>query len=269
MASPSANLWPVERLLRHERVILAASLLLLTLLSWIYLFRMAASMTSHSAMAGMDMPGMAMPDMRAWGPSDIVYLFGMWALMMVAMMLPSAAPVILLVLATHRRRGGQGSLFVAACFVAGYLAIWTAFSFGAALAQWVFHRTALLSPQMSASSAYFSAVILLAAGIYQWLPFKDVCLAHCRSPLAFLSAAWREGTVGAFLMGSRHGLFCTGCCWALMALLFVAGVMNLLWVAVIAAFVLVEKLAPRGPWVGRFAGVLLVIWGLGLLLGSL
>jgi len=269
-AAPGTNgRWPVERLLRHDRTIVVASLGALIALAWVYLIQTAVTMPAQMGMTEMAMPGMAMPSVRAWTPFDLLVLFFMWAVMMIAMMLPSAAPTILLVLATHRRRGAHGSALVAGCFVGGYLAVWTMFSAGAATAQWSLQRVAFLSAEMTAISPIFGGFILMAAGIYQWLPIKFACLSHCRSPLTFLSTEWREGRVGALKMGLRHGLFCLGCCWALMALLFVAGVMNLVWVATIAVFVFVEKLASRGVLVGRVAGVLLLAWGCWLIFDPL
>jgi len=119
----------------------------------------------------------------------------------------------------------------------------------------------LLSPMMVSTSPILGGALLITAGVFQWTRFKNACLAHCRSPLAFLTADWREGRWGALVMGLKHGAFCTGCCWFLMMLLFVAGVMNIWWVAAITAFVLIEKVAPKGLWVGRVAGVLLIGWG--------
>jgi predicted metal-binding membrane protein len=185
----------------------------------------------------------------------------MWSVMMVGMMLPSAAPVILLVVGAYRRRGGRGAQLCTIAFTVGYLAAWTGFSAAAALAQTALHAAALLSGAMASKSAVLAGGIFVVAGAYQWAPWKYACLSHCRSPLHFLSQEWREGALGAFRMGLRHGVFCVGCCWALMVILFAAGVMNLLWVAAIAAFVLVEKLLPGGPLVGRATGALLIAWG--------
>jgi len=152
-----------------------------------------------------------------------------------------------------------------AIFLGGYVIVWTGFSALATLAQWGLHETALLSPMMVSTSPILGGLLLLTAGVYQWTPLKYACLKHCRSPLGFLMTNWREGPRGALIMGLRHGMFCTVCCWFLMALLFVAGVMNLLWVATITLFVLVEKVVPRGDIVGRVAGGVLVIAGLVLL----
>jgi predicted metal-binding membrane protein len=147
-------------------------------------------------------------------------------------------------------------------FTLGYLVAWTAFAVVAATVQWVLHGAALLSPAMTSASPLLGGMLLIAAGVYQWLPLKAACLTHCRSPLDFFAAEWREGEAGALAMGFRHGLHCVGCCWLLMGLLFVAGVMNLLWIAAIAGFVLVEKVLPGGRIVGRVAGAVLVVWGL-------
>ena len=248
-AKPSA----IERLVRQDRAVIAIGLLVVTAVAWRYLLRQSAEMDAMDAMG--------MPEMRAWMSSDVVALFTMWSVMMVAMMLPSAAPVVLLTAGTYRRRGGRDARVATPIFVAGYLVMWTAFSAVAALAQYGLHRAALLSPAMATSSTALAGAVLIVAGVYQWLPVKGACLSHCRSPLGHLTREWRDGLGGAFVMGVRHGTFCVGCCWALMALLFVAGVMNLVWVAAIAVFVLVEKVTQAGPRLGQAAGVVLVCWG--------
>jgi predicted metal-binding membrane protein len=193
----------------------------------------------------------------------------MWAMMMVAMMLPSAAPTILMFGGVARRRQLEGRPAVpVAVFTLGYLAVWVFYAIVAAAAQWQLHRLALLSPSMAAASPALAGGLLIAAGVYQWMPFKAACLSHCRSPLHFFSTEWREGVGGALAMGMRHGSYCVGCCWLLMALLFVAGVMNLVWVAVIASFVLLEKLVPRGDWIGRVGGLAMVAWGVWVMSGG-
>jgi predicted metal-binding membrane protein len=189
----------------------------------------------------------------------------MWAVMMVAMMVPSATPMIFAFLQVNRGRKAANRPFVpVTIFVVGYLAVWAAFSALATFAQWGLHRTALLSPAMAATSPALNGGLLIAAGIFQWTPLKLACLKGCRSPLSFLMGEWREGTGGAFVMGLRHGAYCVGCCWVLMALLFVAGVMNLLWVAVIALFVMAEKLLPRGELIARVSGVALILAGVAM-----
>ncbi len=213
-----------------------------------------------NGMAGMEM---AAASPISWGPEEALLLFAMWSVMMVAMMLPSAAPVILLFsrIGATRTASGRRSTPVS-FFASGYLAVWLAFSAVAALVQWALHSLALLSPEMRSASPILSGVILIAAGLYQWLPAKQSCLTHCRSPLGFLTTSWKEGRKGAIGMGITHGAFCLGCCWMLMLLLFVGGVMNLLWVAAISIVVLVEKIVPAGPVVARVTGAVLIIAGI-------
>jgi predicted metal-binding membrane protein len=221
-------------------------------------------------MAPADGADMTMPGMQGWSALELLLLFLMWVTMMVAMMLPSAAPMILLVATVQRRRRERASPAApTAIFAAGYLVVWICFSAAAALTQWGLHQAALLSPGMASTSPVLGGILLVAAGAYQWLPVKSACLSRCRSPLGFLGSEWREGSVGALVMGLRHGLFCLGCCWALMTLLFVAGVMHLLWVAAIAGLVLVEKVVRTGPWIGKLTGLVLIAWGAGMLAGAL
>ena len=208
---------------------------------------------------------MAMPQMQSWGPLELGLLLLMWVIMMIAMMVPSASPMILMYTSTLWRRAHEHNVPTqTGMFVLGYLIAWTGFSVLATLAQWTMHATALLSAMMVSTSPVLGGVLLIMAGIFQWTPLKHACLRRCRSPLGFLMTEWRDGMQGALIMGLRHGLFCVGCCWALMALLFVTGVMNLLWIAVIAVFVLIEKINPAGEWIARLAG--LVIMGYGILM---
>jgi predicted metal-binding membrane protein len=259
----------LEILLRRDRVVVSAALAVLVAAAWLYLLHLASEM---SEMAMPDMPGMAMamPAMHPWSWVEVGALVVMWSVMMVAMMTPSAAPMILMFATIHRRRAAEGRPAVpTAIFVLGYLVVWTAFSVAAALAQAGLHAAALLSPAMTATSPFLAGGLLVAAGLFQWTPLKRACLATCRSPMSFLMSSWREGRGGAFLMGVRHGLYCLGCCWALMALLFVAGVMNLLWVAALAVIVLVEKVVPAGDLVGRIAGVAMIAAGVLLVVRAL
>jgi predicted metal-binding membrane protein len=213
--------------------------------------------------------GMSMPGARPWDLAETAGLALMWIVMMIAMMIPSVAPVILLFAGVSRRRRVQGvPATPVSVFTLSYLLAWTGYAVLAALTQSALHSAALLSPTMASSSPLLGGGLLILAGVYQWLPLKGACLAHCRSPLGFFSTEWREGVSGALLMGFRHGSYCVGCCWALMALLFVAGVMNLLWVVVIAGFVLAEKLAPNGRLLGRITGSLLIGWGLWVLVSG-
>jgi predicted metal-binding membrane protein len=201
-----------------------------------------------------------------WSPVRALAVFLMWLIMMVAMMLPSAAPVVLLFAAIVRKRQAPPRpQAAAAAFVAGYLAVWGSFSLGAAVAQWAFEMSRLLTPMMQSTSAAFDGVLLLAAGAYQLTPLKQACLGRCRQPVAFITRYWRSGTSGAFRMGIAHGIFCLGCCWFLMALLFVGGVMNLYWIAGIATYAMAEKLLPRQRWLSSAAGWALIALGAAIL----
>ena len=252
-----ARMTTLETVLRRDRAVVTAGLVGVAALGWVYLLYLARGMS------GMDMSvDMAMPRMQTWGVVDLALLFVMWAVMMVAMMVPSASPLILMMAAANRKRRERDDPPVpTGLFLAGYLLVWTAFSAVATAVQWGLHATALLSPGMVSASGVLGGLLLLAAGIFQFTPLKQACLTHCRSPLGFLMGHWREGRAGAMRMGLEHGLYCVGCCWILMVLLFVAGVMNLLWVAVISLFVLAEKVLPRGELVGRLGGAGLLVAG--------
>ena len=199
--------------------------------------------------------------------TSVFLAFAMWAVMMVGMMAPSASPMLLLFAGARAGRGQRAWSPPALTFGLGYVSVWTGFSAAAALAQYGLHRAALLSPAMASSSSRLAGAILAVAGAYQLTPWKGRCLTHCRSPLGFLLANWRDGAAGAFRMGLRHGIYCLGCCWALMGVLFVVGVMNLVWVAVLTGFVFIEKIAPAGPIVSRAAGAAMVVWGIAALSG--
>lgn len=242
----------LEAVLKRDRAFVISGLVGVTVVAWAYMMHLARAMGKPTGM-GMEM---AMARMQVWGTGDFLLTFIMWAVMMVAMMTPSATPMILTFSRIHRRRFEQRNpLVVTGVFLAGYFVVWTVFSAVATLAQWRLHHAALLSSMMVSNSPLFGGMLLIVAGIFQFTPLKNACLTHCRSPIGFFMTEWREGNRGAFYMGVHHGIYCVGCCWLLMALLFVAGVMNLLWVAVIAAYVLVEKIVPRGNWVGRAAGL--------------
>jgi predicted metal-binding membrane protein len=225
-------------------------------LSWIYLFY------QDWAMSQMDMADMAAPSSSVWGMTDVTLLFVMWVVMMAAMMLPSVTPMVLIFTRVNRQFQAQDKQFVRTwIFVAGYLSAWTGFSLLATLGQWALHAAALMTDMMATTSAILGGGVLIAAGVYQWTPATQVCLAHCRSPLTFLLSGWQSGAWGAYRMGITHGAYCTGCCWLLMALLFAVGVMNLAWIVGLSVFVLLEKTLPRGIWIARGSGVLLVALG--------
>jgi predicted metal-binding membrane protein len=234
-------------------------------IAWAYMCYLAWSMK------GMDMgPELSMPHMAAWGPADFVLTFVMWAVMMVAMMVPSAAPMILMFATINRKRRIQESpVAPTGVFALGYVGAWAWYSALATIGQWGLHKAALLSPAMVNTSPIVGGALLLAAGVFQFTPLKYACLTRCRSPLQFLLNEWREGTWGAFLMGLRNGNYCVVCCWALMALMFVGGVMNLLWMAAIAVVVLVEKVAPAPALLGKAGGVVLSVWGVWMALSSI
>lgn len=248
--------------LRRDRLLVISCLLFVVVLSWTYLLT-GAGMTQE--MGDMLMPMSTGP----WTFGHAVLVLVMWAVMMAAMMLPSAAPMILLYATIAQRRGERGERATASgIFAVGYIAVWAAFSLAAAALQFGLEKAAVLSPMMQTTSIALAGSVLIAAGLYQWTPFKHACLRHCRSPLDFIMTHWLPGAGGAFRMGLRHGAVCVGCCWVLMLLLFIGGVMNLAWIAGIALFVLVEKLSPAGHWIGRGAGALLVAWGVATLLTS-
>ena len=244
---------------RRERIVVVACAVALTALAWLYLVHLARTMPAD-AMADMPM-SMPMPMPASWSLAELAFLFWMWLVMMVGMMAPSATPVMLLFAGTQVRRGARSARVAVALFALGYAVVWTGFSALAALAQWTLHGYAMLSPAMAASSQRVGGAILCAAGVYQLLPLKSACLSRCRSPLAFLMTRWRDGPLGALEMGLRHGAWCLGCCFALMAVLFAVGVMNLVFVAALALFVLLEKTGPAGIAVARAGGVLLIAAG--------
>lgn len=213
---------------------------------------------SHDAM----MVEMGMQMDMPWTAGDVFFTFAMWVVMMVGMMAGTAAPVLLLFAAAHRGRGQRRMRPAVLMFGLGYLTVWVGFSACAALAQWALHQTAMLSPAMAASSPFLAGAILMGAGAYQLTPWKGACLTQCRSPLGFLMTHWRDGQLGALQMGVRHGAYCLGCCWALMCVLFAVGVMNLVWVATLTGFVLLEKIGPAGTIVARVAGAAMVLAGI-------
>jgi len=248
-------------LFHKDRLIIFTGLAMITVFSWAYMLHMAMTMTG----TGKDM---IKPCLMYWGMGDIMHLFIMWTVMMAAMMLPAATPMIMMFAAINKKQRQGGSLVIPTwIFVLGYLAVWTAYSALATLAQWGLHLSALLTHHMVITSPLLGGLLLLAAGIFQWTPFRDACMSKCRSPLGFLMTEWREGHQGALIMGMKAGLFCVGCCWLLMVLSFVLGVMNMIWMAAVTAFMLLEKITDS-KWISRTAGLVLVIWGLLVLTGG-
>ena len=258
----------LEAVLRRDRWVVVTALIAVILISWVWIVLGAGTGMSAVAMTQMSgMPDMDMMMARAvWTPAYTALIFVMWWVMMVAMMLPSAAPMLLLFARANRAQKARDRPYVATgIFAAGYLAAWGGFSALAAGLQWGLEQFDLLGPMMTTTSYWLGGVILLAAGLWQLTPVKGVCLRHCRSPLSFIAQKWRSGRLGAFRMGLEHGTFCLGCCWFLMGLLFFGGIMNLFWIAGLAGFVLLEKTIPMGHWIGRFAGVVLATWGVVML----
>lgn len=247
----------LQRVVRDDRFIVVCGLLAAIAFCWIYLLSGAGI---HQQMGGMLMPMSIWP----WTLSHAALMLLMWIVMMAAMMLPSAMPTILLYRTIVNReinKSGNSPLRTV-LFVTGYLAIWLSFSVAAVVLQFLLEWAELLSPMMEATSERLSGLIIMAAGIYQISPLKAACIDHCRSPLEFVLNHWRKGNVGAFAMGMHHGIYCLGCCWSMMLLLFVGGLMNYLWIAGIALFILVEKLAPGGHRLSRLAALPLIFWGL-------
>jgi predicted metal-binding membrane protein len=238
----------------------SAGLVGITVAAWVYIVLTARRM--ETASAGMTPTMDAMTGVHPWTATEFGLRLAMWAVMMVAMMVPTAAPMTLMYAAVARKAAAQHNpLAPTFVFVAGYIAMWAVFSLVATIAQHALDQAALLSPMMVSRSPLFGAALLIAAGIYQFTPLKNACLRNCRTPAHFLSRYWRAGTLGAFRMGLRLGAYCVGCCWILMGLLFVGGVMNLLWIAAIAIFVLLEKTIPFGDVTGRFVGAAMILVG--------
>lgn len=252
------------------RALPLGGVLALCLLAWAYLLFEAAGMADMSDRGTMAAMTGTATVATPWTGTELGYLGLMWSVMMVAMMLPSAAPTILLVARLGRERraraeatGGAGTWdAMTPTFVAGYMLAWVVYSLVAATVQWTLHGTLLVSDTMVSASPWLSGGLLLVAGLFQFTPLKERCVSHCRSPLAFVTRHWHEGAGGALRMGLHHGTYCVGCCWALMALLFVLGVMNLMWVTALAVLVLLEKTLPAGRWVTRVGGAALVVWAL-------
>jgi predicted metal-binding membrane protein len=244
-----------ENILKKDRVIVLIGLFTILALSWIYTVYLA----SHMEM--MDMKPTIIQIVE-WDFSEIFTLFVMWIVMMIAMMIPSATPLILMFSQVNRKRSQRNAPYIPTInFILGYIFIWSGYSIGITLIQYFLHNKALLSPMMISQNNIFGGSILILAGIFQWTPLKNSCLIHCRSPLSFITTQWKEGKFGAFFMGIKHGNYCVGCCWILMALLFVSGVMNLLWISVITLYVLIEKIHPWGNFIGKITGVLLLTGG--------
>ena len=241
-------------ILRRERWLILGSMAVVITLAWTYTVHMAGHMPLSEATVSMHI-------VQPWAWTDGLTAFLMWNVMMVGMMLPTAAPWVLTLAGLTRKEEQTGLLTATGGFLIGYLTVWTGFSLAASLLQWMLHDYGLLSPWIGRVSAQTGAVVLILAGIYQWLPIKYACLKHCRSPLSFFLTSWRDGRFGAARMGMQHGLFCIGCCWMLMLIMFVGGAMSVITMALLSGFILAERILPAGPWVARLPGVALIVWG--------
>ena len=239
-----------------DRLIISACLVAVIGLAWLYLLRLDARMSSP--MAGMMM---SMSPGIPWTLGDFLLAFAMWGVMMAGMMVPAAMPVVFIYAKVYAGRARSSSSGPALMFALGHIAVWIVFSGIATLVQGALYQSALMSPEMAVTSSRISGVVLIAAGIYQLTPAKAACLTKCQSPIDFLITNWRDGNHGALTLGLRYGLYCVGCCWALMLVLFVVGVMNLAWVAVLTVFLLVEKLSTSGLQLARATGVAMVLAG--------
>jgi predicted metal-binding membrane protein len=287
----------INAVLRRDRAVVLAAIVVMAGLAWAYIVWLAGDMDmgagtgsmgasmggsmgssmGSSMGASMDhgmgasMGTMLAPAFRPWSAADFTFTFVMWSVMMVGMMLPSVTPMLLLYAAAGRKAAATGTpLAATGWFVAGYLLVWLVFSFVATMAQWQLGRFALITPMLSRASDLFGGVVLIVAGLYQWSPLKDACLASCQSPFGFLISrgGFSASPSGSLRLGAEHGALCVGCCWVLMALLFVGGVMNLLWIAALTIFILLEKIVPTGRLIPRLAGAAMLAAGLFLLYRS-
>lgn len=276
----------IESTLKRDRAIVIGALLTIIFLCWLYILNgagvgmTASDMSSLSIALGKTqqlqinesvgptiegtMGMLATP--AAWSLDYAIIMFFMWLIMMVAMMLPAATPMILLHAMVNRKAavkdGGEYGPWQTTNFTLGYLLVWAVFSTVAVTLQWAFEMTGMLSPMMmNSANTFFTGSILILAGIYQMTPVKQACLKHCRTPIDFLSRHWRPGTKGALIMGVHHGAYCLGCCWSLMFILFFGGVMNLYWIVGLAFIVLIEKMTPFGRQLSWGISALLLVWG--------
>jgi predicted metal-binding membrane protein len=264
------NFVPTETaVLRRDRIVVILALTVLTALAWSYLLWLSADM----AMGGMDMTGFRMipsgmglmvPGHTPWQAMEFAFVFAMWTVMMVSMMTPSAAPMILMYARAGRHAAAQGTPLAATIwFVTGYFLVWVAFALLATFVQWALERTVLLDSAMASTSNILGGLLFVAAGSYQWTQLKDVCLAQCQRPFAFLirQGGFRRDAPGSLMLGLRHGAYCVGCCWVLMTLLLVGGVMNVLWIALLALLIILEKVTSFGRPIAHLAGIVLVAAG--------
>jgi len=264
-----------EAILRRDRIIITASLVVLTVLAWADLSWLANDMD----MGGMDMTGyrmipagqaLMMPASAPWRPIEFAYVFVMWVVMMIGMMTPSVTPTILIYARVGRQATESRPFARVAWFAGGYFLAWVAFALVATSLQWALERAALLTPMMVSANTIVGGILLILAGLYQWTPLKDICLRQCQAPLGFILShgGFQATRTGSLALGFRHGVSCLGCCWALMVLLFALGVMSLFWIAALAILVLLEKVVPAGRVISRIAGLAFVVGGVWMLVQS-
>ena len=250
----------LSQFLKRDQLFIFLGIFILVIFSWIYLFYSSLTMPAETSESIIQ--DMVMPQVNNWNIHDVLALFVMWSVMMMAMMLPSATPMILIFSTVNKKRFEQGNGFVPTwIFLSGYILVWIGFSIIATITQWLLHYFALLSSDLKLIDPVVSGIILIAAGAYQFTSIKNVCLKNCQTPLGFIMGNWRYGKRGALIMGLKHGLYCVGCCWVLMSLLFLAGIMNILWIALIAVFILIEKIVRRDRYVSYAAGFALMMLG--------
>jgi predicted metal-binding membrane protein len=256
----------LERLLAQDRKVVLISLILVSLIAWGWLLAGAGMGMDGIEMTRHSMMGMNTVSATDWTLPYALLMFSMWWIMMIAMMLPSASAVILLAAGINRRSRPEARPYgTTLAFTSGYLLTWGVFSILAVLAQWALSQSGQINTVMQSNSDLLSAALLITAGVWQFTPWKSSCLRQCRGPVDFLTRNRKTGNSGALLMGSHHGLYCLGCCWFLMALLFVGGVMNLFWIAGLAIYVWVEKMLPGGQNIARIMGVVLMTAGVWML----
>lgn len=242
---------------QRDRILVFCSVGLLAALAWAYTIHLGDVTSSETAGSGM-----SMPSMTNWSAADFAFMLVMWAVMMFAMMLPSVTPTVMIYERVRAKRQETGRPFVpTGGFVLGYLLVWVGFSLSATVLNWWLHTNGALTSMMGRVAPTAGGVVLILAGLFQWTSLKQACLEHCRSPMGFLTAHWRNGMLGTVKMGVHHGVYCLGCCWMLMVLLFVMGVMNLVWVAILTIVVLAEKTLSHGRVFSRGLGVVLIAWG--------
>ncbi len=249
---------PLAYVLKKDRFIVLIALFVLCVLSWLYIIYLYNQMYPMN----MDALFFAMPMTPSWSWTDFVLLFLMWFVMMIAMMTPSVTPLVLIFTLINRKRQQRQNPFVPSGYLlCGYFLVWAAFSLFATLLQWLLQQVSLLNPEMITTSKILGGSILILAGVFQFTPLKNTCLRHCRTPISFIHQYWKDGKIGALRMGIQNGIYCLGCCWILMILLFVSGIMNILWIAVISLFVLIEKVLSSVKAISLIAGITLIAYG--------